>query len=132
MTDETPAPKQPNPSTPTPRLLPWTSPEGKPCLVLGDGTGFVSRLADDIEAEQLCYTAELRKEARRVLDGRSWTTGELQLLAVELTEALDAVQRIAESRGERLVLNRRSGCPQGCLKEPELGPDLVFRGVERP
>ncbi|MGW2405355.1 hypothetical protein ACWCXK_12545 [Streptomyces sp. NPDC001739] len=51
----------------------------------------------------------MRKEARRMLDGRSWTTGELQLLTVELTEALDAVQRIAESRGERLVLNRRSG-----------------------
>ncbi|MFF4286419.1 hypothetical protein ACFY0R_14015 [Streptomyces sp. NPDC001633] len=106
MTDETPTP---TPTTSTPRLLPWTSPDGKPCLLLGDGDGFISRLADDIEAEQLCYTAELRKEARRMLDGRSWTTGELQLLTVELTEALDAVQRIAESRGERLVLNRRSG-----------------------
>ncbi|MFD8543962.1 hypothetical protein [Streptomyces sp. NPDC059649] len=125
MTDETP-------TTSTPRLLPWTSTDGKPCILLGDGTGFVSRLADDIEAEQLCYTAELRKEARRMLDGRSWTTGELQLLTVELTEALDAVQRIAESRGERLVLNQRSGCPQGCLKEPESGPDLVFRAVEGP
>ncbi|WP_310724597.1 hypothetical protein [Streptomyces sp. N2A] len=95
MTDEPPAP------APTPRLLPWTSPDGKPCLLLGDGDGFISRLADDIEAEQLRCTAELRKEARRMLDGRSWTSGELQLLAVELTEALDAVQRIAESRGAR-------------------------------
>ncbi|MEU9498363.1 hypothetical protein [Streptomyces sp. NPDC048196] len=99
MTDETPAPT--STSTPTPRLLPWTSPDEKPCLPLGDGEGFISRLANDIEAEQLCYTTELRKEARRMLDGRSWTIGELQLLAVELTEALDAVQRIAESRGAR-------------------------------
>ncbi|MEU9124142.1 hypothetical protein AB0C96_30510 [Streptomyces sp. NPDC048506] len=84
------------------RLLPWSDPEGKTCLLVGDGTGYVSRVADDIEAEQLSYAAELIDEARCLLDGRTWTSGELQLLAVELTEALAEVRRVAESRGARL------------------------------
>lgn len=32
------------------RLLPWAGPEGKPCYVLGGGTGHVSRVADDVES----------------------------------------------------------------------------------
>ncbi|WP_239471835.1 hypothetical protein [Streptomyces sp. NEAU-S7GS2] len=86
------------------RLLPWSSPEGKPCFVLGDGSGYVSRLADEIEAAQLGLAAERIAEARRVLEGRRWTPGELHLLAVELTEALIEVLRVAESRGARLAV----------------------------
>ncbi|GGU90488.1 hypothetical protein GCM10010211_66360 [Streptomyces albospinus] len=87
----------------TPRLLPWASPEGKPCFLLpGDGTGYVSRLADRVETEQLGSAAVLVAEARKVLHGRAWTSGELHLLAVELTESLDTVHRVAESRGARL------------------------------
>ncbi|MFE0381106.1 hypothetical protein ACFW1M_37345 [Streptomyces inhibens] len=84
------------------RLLPWTSPDGKPCFLAGDGIGYVSRIADNIEAVQLGLAAELIDEARRVLGGRNWTSGELHLLAVELTEALADVHRVAESRGARL------------------------------
>ncbi|WP_052229925.1 hypothetical protein [Streptomyces sp. CT34] len=86
-----------------PRLLPWASPEGKPCFLLpGDGTGYVSRLADRVETEQLGLAAVLIEEARKLLHGRAWTSGELHLLAVELTESLDTVRRVAESRGARL------------------------------
>ncbi|MFE9774966.1 hypothetical protein ACFYOV_25490 [Streptomyces sp. NPDC005931] len=85
------------------RLLPWAGPEGKPCCLAGDGTGYLSRLADNMEAAaQMGLAGELLHEARRVLDGRQWTQGELHLLAVHLTEALAHVHRIAVSRGERL------------------------------
>lgn len=50
------------------RLLPWSSPEGKPCFVLGDGSGYVSRLADEVEAAHLGLAAERIEEARRVLE----------------------------------------------------------------
>lgn len=86
----------------TARLLPWTGPEGKPCYLVGDGTGPVSRLADCMEAEQLDMAADLLDEAQYVLAELKWTPGELHLLAVQLAESLGAVHRIAESRGARL------------------------------
>ncbi|MEU0831555.1 hypothetical protein [Streptomyces sp. NPDC005969] len=84
------------------RLLPWAGPEGKPCYLAGDGAGFLSRLADNMEAAQLGLAGELIDEAQQVLEGRAWTPGELHLLAVQLTEALGNVHRIAVSRGARL------------------------------
>ncbi|MFZ3499834.1 hypothetical protein ACODT5_42630 [Streptomyces sp. 5.8] len=86
----------------TARLLPWTSPEGKPCYLVGDGTGHVSRLADRMEVDQLAMAAELLDEAQCVLAELKWTPGELHLLALQLTESLGAVHRVAESRGARL------------------------------
>ncbi|MFH9223199.1 hypothetical protein [Streptomyces lydicus] len=87
----------------TVRLLPWTGPDGKPCFLLSDGTGYVSRIADRMEEEQLGSAADLIDEARQLLGERSWTPGELHLLAVELTAALVQVHRVAESRGARLT-----------------------------
>lgn len=84
------------------RLLPWSGPEGKPCFLLSDGTGYVSRIADAMEAAQLALAAELIAEARRTLAGRQWTSGELHLLTVEVTESLAEVHRVAKSRGARL------------------------------
>lgn len=85
------------------RLLPWAGSGGKPCyLAAGGSSGYISRLADNMEAVQLGLAGDLIKEARVVLDGRIWTPGELHLLAVQLTEALTNVHRIAESRGARL------------------------------
>ncbi|MEH0630764.1 hypothetical protein [Streptomyces stelliscabiei] len=84
------------------RLLPWAGPEGKPCYLAGDGTGYLSRLADNMESTQLGLAGELVQEAQHTLDGRQWTPGELHLLAVQLTEALTSVHRIAVSRGARL------------------------------
>ncbi|ANZ18434.1 hypothetical protein ACH4YO_25505 [Streptomyces noursei] len=86
-----------------PRLLPWTTANGNPCFLFpGDGTGYVSRLADRMEAEQLGFAAVLIEEAERVLSGRAWTAGELQLLTVRLKDSLVVVHRVAESRGARL------------------------------
>ncbi|UQA95017.1 hypothetical protein [Streptomyces halobius] len=76
--------------------------DGKPCYLAGDGTGYVSRLADSMEAAQLDSAAALMEEGRRILDGRRWTSGEIHLLAVELMESLTEVHRVAESRGARL------------------------------
>ncbi|MFJ2606586.1 hypothetical protein ACIO13_16635 [Streptomyces sp. NPDC087425] len=41
-----------------PRSLPWTSPEGKPGYLSADGQGYLSTLADSIEA--VCVTGEER------------------------------------------------------------------------
>jgi hypothetical protein len=84
------------------RLLPWAGPEGKPCYLAGDGAGYLSRLADTMEATQLSLAGELFQEAKHVLNKRQWTQGELHLLTVQLTEALGNVHRIAVSRGARL------------------------------
>ncbi|MET7484291.1 hypothetical protein [Streptomyces sp. NPDC005538] len=84
------------------RLLPWAGPEGKPCYLAGSSGGYLSRLADNMEAVQLGLAADLIKEAREILDGRKWTPGELHLLTVQLAEALTDVHRVAESRGARL------------------------------
>ncbi|WP_234533404.1 hypothetical protein [Streptomyces shenzhenensis] len=84
------------------RLLPWAGPEGKPCYLAGDGPGYLSRLADNMESTQLGLAGELIHKAKQVLDNRQWTSGELHLLAVQLTEALGNVHRIALSRGARL------------------------------
>ncbi|MEU5301280.1 hypothetical protein ACH4YO_06410 [Streptomyces noursei] len=88
----------------TVRLLPWNSPEGKPCYLLGGtGTGYVSRLADRVEAEHMDAAAEFIEEAGDILAGRCWTPGEIHLLAVELTAHLARVHRVSESRGVRLL-----------------------------
>ncbi|HEX6074219.1 MAG TPA: hypothetical protein VFZ32_03020 [Micromonosporaceae bacterium] len=55
-------------------------------------------MADSMEATQLDLAGELLEEARRILDGREWTPSELHELAVQLTEALGSVHRIAVSR----------------------------------
>lgn len=63
---------------PVPRLLPWPSPEGKPCYVVGDGTGYVSRLADETERVQLGMADALLGHAAELLADSSATDGELR------------------------------------------------------
>lgn len=87
---------------PDPRLLPWPGPEGNPCYVIGDGTGFVSRLADCVEAVQLRMASELLEHAADLLADRRATAPQLHFLAARMSEALRDVHRIAESRGVRL------------------------------
>lgn len=84
------------------RLLPWAGAEGKPCYVLGDGTGYVSRMADDIESVQLDMADDLLGHAADLLADRKVTGVELHFLASRLTESLREVRRVAESRGARL------------------------------
>ncbi|MFJ6786451.1 hypothetical protein [Streptomyces angustmyceticus] len=96
-------------ATDTARLLPWSSPDGNPCFLVGDGTGYVSRIADEMEEAQLDSAAGLIEEARHLLDARTWTPGELHLLAVELTSCLTDVHRVAKSRGARLTVSDDDG-----------------------
>lgn len=86
-----------------PRLLPWTGEGGKPCFLAGDGTGYVSRLADDIECVQLGMAGHLLGHADDLLADSRAGSGELRYLAGRLTESLRDVKRVAESRGARLA-----------------------------
>ncbi|GAA2396091.1 hypothetical protein GCM10010255_29460 [Streptomyces coeruleofuscus] len=83
------------------RLLPWTTVDGRPCYLVGDGAGYVSRLADDIEAVQLDMADGLLGHAAALLAERRVTSAELRYLALRLTESLRDVKRVAESRGAR-------------------------------
>ncbi|MFE8949181.1 hypothetical protein [Streptomyces sp. NPDC007856] len=86
------------------RLLPWSGPEGKPCyLNTDDKAGYMSRLADNIEAAQLGTAAELLEQASETLDDENADPEELRRLARELTGALRDVHRVATSRGHLLA-----------------------------
>ncbi|WP_256260351.1 hypothetical protein OH786_11635 [Streptomyces atratus] len=104
------------------RLLPWTGPENKPCYVLGDGSGYVSRMADDIESIQLGMAGDLLGHAVGLLRDRKVTGAELHFLASRLTESLREVKRVAESRGARLggtKVDPDRNRPQ--RREPDIG-----------
>ncbi|KDN75484.1 hypothetical protein DF19_23980 [Streptomyces olindensis] len=81
------------------RLLPWTGPEAKPCFLITDGGGRVSRLADVTEVTQLDMGTRLLAHADELLPDA--TESQLRFLAERLTEALRDVLRVAESRGRR-------------------------------
>ncbi|MFJ6751525.1 hypothetical protein ACIQNI_25560 [Streptomyces sp. NPDC091266] len=82
----------------TARLLPWATPDGKTCLLVGDGTGFLSRVADGVESVQLGMAEELLGHAADMLDDRKATAEELRFLGRRLVEALREVCRVAENR----------------------------------
>jgi hypothetical protein len=85
------------------RLLPWSGPEGKPCyLSTADKDGYMSRLADNIEAVQLGTAAELLEQA---YDTQEADPEALRRLAKELTGTLRDVLRIATSRGHLLAVS---------------------------
>lgn len=85
------------------RLLPWASPDGNPCYLLGDGIGYVSRLANNMESVQLGMADELLGHVADMLDDPHVTPVQLRYVAARMAESLRDVHRIAESRGERLV-----------------------------
>ena len=87
--------------TESPRLLPWTGSEAKPCyLITDDRGGPLSRLADATESVQLEMGGRLLAHARDILP--DILPGELRFLAECLTQALDDALRVAETRGRRL------------------------------
>ncbi|MDQ0713525.1 hypothetical protein QFZ55_002977 [Streptomyces luteogriseus] len=85
------------------RLLPWTATGGRPCYLVGDGTGYVSRLADEIEDVQIDMADHLLGHAAELLAEHRVTSAELHYLARRLSESLWDVKRVAESRGARLT-----------------------------
>ncbi|MCU8591584.1 hypothetical protein [Streptomyces sp. A13(2022)] len=87
------------------RLLPWSGPEGKPCFLSTDEQGgYMSRLADNVEAVQLGTAAELLEEASETLSDRDVAPDEMRRLAKELSGALRDVLRVATSRGHLLAV----------------------------
>lgn len=87
-----------------PRLLPWPSPDGKPCYLVTDNAGgYLSRLADDLEAAQLAIAADVLGLARTVLDDPVSPYTEVRYAGLRLAECLVDALRVAESRGLRLT-----------------------------
>ena len=90
------------------RLLPWTTMSGKPCYLVGDGVGRVSRMADRVESAQLSMAGELLGHAADLLADHRATGVQVHYLACRLAESLRDVRRVAESRGQML-----EGDPKG-------------------
>jgi hypothetical protein len=86
------------------RLLPWSSPAGKPCFLDADdgGDGYVSRFADETEALQLAEGLDVLGEARGVLEDPASPHVAVRYAGVRLAECLADALRVAESRGRRL------------------------------
>ncbi|KOX29669.1 hypothetical protein ADL07_22705 [Streptomyces sp. NRRL F-4707] len=88
------------------RLLPWSGSEGKPCYLSSDERGgYMSRLADNVEAVQLGTAAELLEEASETLNDRDVALDEMRRLVNELSGALRDVLRVATSRGHLLAVD---------------------------
>ncbi|WP_234544377.1 hypothetical protein [Streptomyces shenzhenensis] len=85
------------------RLLPWAGPEGKPCYLVTDGTGYLSRVADTVESVQLGMAGDLLCHAADMLADRRTTADQLRFVLARMSEALTDVRRIAESRGRRVT-----------------------------
>ncbi|MFD8161123.1 hypothetical protein [Streptomyces malaysiensis] len=87
-----------------PRLLPWPGPAGQRCYLVSDAEsrGYLSKLADEMEAVQLRMGTELIGHARLMLSDRKADARELRYLSNRLIEALQDALRIAESRGGRI------------------------------
>ncbi|MGW3644951.1 ATP-binding protein [Streptomyces sp. NPDC000878] len=84
------------------RLLPWTGSEGQPCLLISDGDGPVSRIADRVEAVQLGLADRLLGRAQELIAAPELSISELGSLVAQLTDALRDALLIAECRGDRL------------------------------
>ncbi|MFF2513323.1 hypothetical protein [Streptomyces sp. NPDC058086] len=84
------------------RLLPWTTPEGKPCYLSTDSDGSrLSLLADDIEAAQLDSGEQVLAGAKAILADPKAGERAVRFALTRATESLTDVLRIAISRGER-------------------------------
>ncbi|MEV7275399.1 hypothetical protein [Streptomyces sp. NPDC093111] len=101
------------------RLLPWSTPDGKPCFLSTDENGGpLSRLADRAEAAQLDAGADLLEHATEVLTDDQTEPDDLRLLAADLTDTLRHVLRVAMSRGHRLPT------PDPSVPREDEGPHL--------
>ncbi|MFD8325153.1 hypothetical protein [Streptomyces lydicus] len=87
--------------------------------------GYLSRLADHTEAVQLEMAAELVEQAVEVLDDEGMEPNELRLLAMDMTEALRDVRRVAISRGHRLPVSDPPACEGG-----DEGPQLPAAALD--
>jgi hypothetical protein len=72
-------------------------------LVTDNAGGYLSRLADDLEAAQLAIAADVLGLARTVLDDPVSPYTEVRYAGLRLAECLVDALRVAESRGLRLT-----------------------------
>ncbi|MFG2129032.1 hypothetical protein ACGFNV_14705 [Streptomyces sp. NPDC048751] len=78
------------------RLLPWTTPDGRPCYLSTDRRDSrLSRLADDIEAAQLASGEQVLKGARAVLADPEAGERAVRFALTRAVESLGDVLRIA-------------------------------------
>lgn len=109
---------------PAPRLLPWSNTEGNPCFLSSDGTGYLWRVADDIEAVQLGMAGELLDHAADLLDDDRVTADQLRFTLARMSESLRDVKRVADSRGARL--------PEAGATELDLDQDDAIGAYDTP
>ncbi|KOU79351.1 hypothetical protein ADK94_32420 [Streptomyces sp. XY593] len=84
------------------RLLPWSGPDGRPSYLSADETGgYLSRLADSTEENQLGLGVELLAHAAEVLADTDSDPEEIRCLVADLASALRDAVRVASSRGYR-------------------------------
>ena len=85
------------------RLLPWTTPDGKPCYLSTDSDrSMVSRLADEIEAAQLDSGEQVLAGAREVLADPGAGERAVRFALTRAAECLEDALRVAASRGRRI------------------------------
>ncbi|MFB8030403.1 hypothetical protein ACFQ6U_16785 [Streptomyces sp. NPDC056465] len=81
------------------RLLPWNSPEGRPCYLSTDDPGSrMSRLADEVEAELLACGATVLAGAEAVLADPVAGEVAVRFALARTAESLQDVLRVAECR----------------------------------
>ncbi|WP_415952003.1 hypothetical protein [Streptomyces sp. KLOTTS4A1] len=99
-----------NPHAPNagrPRILPWSSADGKMCFLVTDATGTsrLSRIADRVESVQLDMADDILVHAGDLMNDSKATASQLRFVATCLMQALHDVRRIAHSRGTRLPIH---------------------------
>ncbi|MDH6628414.1 hypothetical protein M2271_006247 [Streptomyces sp. LBL] len=87
------------------RLLPWTTPDGRPCYLSTDNDhSRLSQLADDLEAAQLDSGEQVLAGVRDVLADPRAGERAVRFALTRAAECLADLLRIAVSRGERIPL----------------------------
>lgn len=79
------------------RRLPWQSPEGRPANLIADG-GYLSRLADDIERQQLATARTVWDLAPAVLDDPRADRDAVRFAALRLRESLGDLLQLTAIR----------------------------------
>ncbi|MFD9863717.1 hypothetical protein [Streptomyces alboflavus] len=85
------------------RLMPWPDERGRACYLSTDNeNGFLSRVADQVEATQLGMASDLLDHVDDLLSGEEATAEQLRYCVTQLQGSLRETLRVADSRGERL------------------------------
>ena len=121
------------------RLLPWAGEHGQPCLLLTDGDGTVSRLADRVEDMRLRLGELLLGRTREALAAEDEAHNTLVTIG-QLADTLADALLIARARGDRAggapVTVTGPGCglappPLACVRFSLPGDDLTSAPVAR-